>query len=827
MRWNLAICLLFLLPSPALGAPPVRFGSGGEVWVGPRLLGRIQPVSRPHKFRLESLTAAGRALTHLEITGSKGDRVEILAEAGKSGRTLFAGATGSLGVDGEWRQHLRVDASGVLLYQTRADARRCDGQPVYLFPRRYDFTAGRFRPVSARVTAGGGAPVIQASRTPALAPAAEPMNTFKATFASSQLGDEGSAGNLTRPVELDDGDPATAWAESLGGDGRGEVIIARAPHGHHALRALRILPGDASSPRAFRRANRLRSALLILSAEHRYRVTWAADPAAARGKEREPYWIQLPRPVKTRCVTLVLDQVFPGTLARGGSGGRTAVSELTLFTELAFGGGGEQLLADLRGEDQEVRRAATATLARMGDRGVSLVNGTLQSEDPGRHERAAWVLMASPAASALAPLVRLLPSLSRPTRSLALDALERGGERTVSALRQVLPRAPDQVADLAPLLGRIGGSAARDLLISLAGRGAEAQRAAVAEGLIRLHGAGDLDAAISAAESAGEDLVRADLVLAVGRMPAASARGAELARRIAAFWKDEAPFELRYRILNALGKLDAEGQRALLEAAVGQQDPALRLAAVDALRRADGPGPAPTLLRALGDGDPRVRASAAMGLSNRALDPAQRSALVARMKVERWGLVAGQLAEALGGHCSGPVVATLRETTRHGPRGYAVDRRALESMVRCKPGGMGKFLLAMAQDGRWRTGMRTQALALIGPDLGAPLTSRLVALFDQLRRRAMRRESDEQVAVAMAGTLGNLGGAAAADALAGALALEPIPTIRLAAALALGRVCRPETRATLAQASRDAPSRVMQAARDSLRRCGWSASNKK
>jgi len=123
--------------------------------------------------------------------------------------------------------------------------------------------------------------------------------------------------------------------------------------------------------------------------------------------------------------------------------------------------------------------------------------------------------------------------------------------------------------------------------------------------------------------------------------------------------------------------------------------------------------------------------------------------------------------------------------------------------------------------------MRTRALALITPILGKPLTKELVSLFDDLRRRAMRRESDEQVAVAMAGTLGNLGGARAADALAGALALEPIPTIRLAAALALGRVCRAETRGILVQASRDAPSRVMQAARDSLRRCGWNKTKKK
>jgi len=790
------------------------------------MLGRIKPVSKPHKIWFERKTSAGRKLVHVAFSGSKGDRVEVLAEAGKSGRTIFAGATGPSGVDGEWSRILRVDAGGVLIYQTRADAVRCDGQPVYLFPRRYDFAAGRFRPVSARVRVATGTPEILATRSPAQAPVSRPMNTFKAAFASAQLGDGGLAGNLTRPVELDDGDPATAWAEGLGGDGRGEVIIARAQHSRHALRALRILPGDASSPRAFRRANRLRGAILILSPKHRYRVTWAVDPAAARGKEREPYWILLPRPVNTRCATVVLDQVFPGKKNQGG--GRTAVSELTFFTELAFGGGGERLLADLGSQDRAVSQAAVSTLARMGDRGVSLVAGTLKGEAPERHERAAQVFMASNAASALAPLARLLPDLTKPTRALALDALERGGARTVSALLEVLPRAPrEQLSEFTKLLGRMGGEAARDALIGMAGKGDEAQREAAVDGLIRLRGATDLQAIMSAAESAGTPLERADLVLALGRMPAAWARGEALARQVAALWKEGAAFELRYRIIGALGKLDAVGQRPLLTATAGDPDPVLRVAAVDALRRGDDPGAAPALIQALGDGDPRVRASAALGLSSRPITPDQRAALVARLKSERWGIVAGQLVEALGRHCSNEVVAALREATRHGPRGYAVDRRALESMVRCKPGGMGKFLLATAGDGRWRTGMRTRALALITPILGKPLTKELVSLFDDLRRRAMRRESDEQVAVAMAGTLGNLGGARAADALAGALALEPIPTIRLAAALALGRVCRAETRGILVQASRDAPSRVMQAARDSLRRCGWNKTKKK
>lgn len=824
MRRILLLSLFWVVVGPASAgaAPGLKVTKDGQVSLAGRALGQVPLPPGPIKIELKERDVAGRGMVHIVISGG-GRTAEVLAEAASGGRTLFAGATGPRGVDGEWSRHLRVDGKGVLLYQTRVGASRCDGTPIFLFPRGYDFNAGRFRPVSARVPVGP-LPVIRATRTLKGAPLMEPMSTFKVTFASSQLGDGGSAENLSPPVELNDRAPDTAWAEGLGGDGRGEVIIARAQHARYRLYAIGVVPGDAASPAAFRKANRLRSIVLVLSPEHKYRVLWDRDPAADVGKEKEPFWIQLPKPVPTRCVSLVLDQVYPGTLARGGSGGRTAISELTHYSELSFGAGVERLLADLSSDDQGRQQAAVAALAGMGPRGVALVTGPTKDAAKPHAEQVARVLMASEAPGALAHLARMLPDLSRPTRRLALDALERGDSRTISALLKLLRDTPldqDQLVDVTLLLGKVGGIHARDALISLAGVGDEARRAAMVNGLVKLRGPGDASAVLRGAEQAGTDLARADLVLAVGRMPGALAQGEDLARRAAALWRDDAPFELRFRIINSAGRLDPVGQNKLIFKSARCGDPALRAAAVDTLRRNTSSQATAALVTALQDADPRVRTSAALSLGRRRLSQAQRDALVGTIKTERWGMVAGQLAEALGAHCGGAAVAALREVTRHGPRGYAVDRRALESMSRCQPRGMGKFLLATAGDGRWRTGMRIRALSLITPALGKPMAGELVALFERLRRGAMRSEADEQVAVAAAGTLGSVGGAHAADALAGALALEPLPTVRLASALALGRACHLGTRATLVQASRDAPSRVMQAAKNSLARCGW------
>ncbi len=88
-------------------------------------------------------------------------------------------------------------------------------------------------------------------------PAGRPIADFHFVAASTTRGAGSDARGLTAPLELDDGNPATSWAEGLGGDGRGEFLTARAAATGYPIRGLRILPGDGASLQAFHAKNRV------------------------------------------------------------------------------------------------------------------------------------------------------------------------------------------------------------------------------------------------------------------------------------------------------------------------------------------------------------------------------------------------------------------------------------------------------------------------------------------------------------------------------------------------------------------------------------------
>src|SRR6185369_3477334 len=125
------------------------------------------------------------------------------------------------------------------------------------FPRAWDFESGRFRPVVSDLPPAAEQKLIARRGDPAM-PAGRPIGGFHWIAASTTAAAGSDARALTAPLALDDGDPATSWAEGLGGDGRGEFLTARATSGGYGVRGLRIVPGDASSAAAYRARNRLR-----------------------------------------------------------------------------------------------------------------------------------------------------------------------------------------------------------------------------------------------------------------------------------------------------------------------------------------------------------------------------------------------------------------------------------------------------------------------------------------------------------------------------------------------------------------------------------------
>ncbi|MCC6749652.1 MAG: HEAT repeat domain-containing protein [Deltaproteobacteria bacterium] len=824
-RFLALVGLLYLAAPSASAAPPfplhsagVSVAADGTVRHAGAALGRLALPRCPCRLRVVRPTVQGHPLLHVVVEGQGPSRAELLYLLDASPERLFGDTTGPVGVDREWSRHLRVDARGVLLYQSREGVTRCDGVPVQLFPRLYDFATRRFRPVTIRPRLEG-LPELRA--VPERPPEAhgEPVNTFRFVAASTQLGDGRSAEQLVAPVELSDGRAETAWSEDLGDRGRGQFLTARRPSSPYALRALRLLPGDARDLRAFAAANRLQRVLLLLSPTERYRIVFPKDPLAAGGTR--PHFVVLPRPTAATCATLLVEETYPGRLARAPGAGRTAISEVSFFTELEQKGGLAQVARDLAGSSAAHRDEALRVLATLGDRGVPLLGAALETARGEELRRLASVLGHLGRPAAAEPLVRALPRLPSAARREVLEQLAALGTAAVGPLTALVEDEAQPAhlrAEAAQPLGRLGGDATRQLLLRLAGRGPAVLRAAVTEGLAA-NRSGELALALLAAALAAPDGPRrADLVLAATRASPPDADGAVATRALATLWARSASFEVRYRILHALGRCDPLAPESLLRSAARDRDPVLRWTAVEQLARRRSAPVEPLLRAALSDPDPRVRAAAASGLGTRAPAREAGPALAALLDRERWSFVLRAVAEALGTQCGSAGAAALRRRMERGPPG--LDELALSSWARCGASSVHDELLALARRRDLRPPVRARALALLPNAAAVARRDALLRLFRELRAEAPHSDAAEQVAGSAAAALGRAGGSDAAHALTDTLALDPHDALRTAAAHALGLLCDASSLDTLRRAARnDSAGPVRAAARTALRRC--------
>ena len=140
---------------------------------------------------------------------------------------------------------------------------------------------------------------LDARRGDPAMPAGRPVGGFHWIAASSTRASGSDARALGSPVELNDGDVATAWAEGMGGDGRGEFVTARSTAGGYAVRGLRVFPGDGASLDAFRGKNRVRRFQIAFgpAREQRFDVEIPGDPTADAAHWRDPFWVPLPKPM--------------------------------------------------------------------------------------------------------------------------------------------------------------------------------------------------------------------------------------------------------------------------------------------------------------------------------------------------------------------------------------------------------------------------------------------------------------------------------------------------------------------------------------------------
>jgi HEAT repeat protein len=770
------------------------------------------PALRRGQPALREVTVDGHRLAELRvpIRGTAGEEIWLGELGARPPRLLWSGTTGPRDADGETSIGLEVSPDRVLEYQTAAGVTRCDGLPPRLFPRAYDFASGRFRPVVSPLPEPGVETLVAHRGDPAM-PAGRPVGGFHFIAASTTRAAGSDARGLGAPVELDDGNPATAWSEGLGGDGRGEFLTARSSAGGYPVRGLRILPGDGASLQMFRARNRLRRFQVALgpAREQRFDVEIPEDPAADAAHFRDPYWIPLPKPLPADCLSVIVSAVYPGSeAAPPKSYGTTAIGDLAIFTDADGPEGAERLVNDLwRSPDCGARLPIVIGLGAAAV--LPTAQAVLVAKGSGRECLVEALTALEPAPKSpivIEALTAALGGASDKEERLVAAAFAHAAPPPVAPLAQLLASANATVEDrarAARVLGGLDDEQAATALLAGIGLGPPALRAALVDAFGRAPRARaeNLLAAIAGGPRDGgpreADLLRA-LPAAVKRAP--ERRGDAVTALRGALGPERA-FEVRARAIAGLGALGAAGDpAALADLRAHSDDPVLRYLAMRELAGLAGAAaPAPTapavpfdlgtvLHAALSDRDPRVRETAALALGKRR-DGAAQGTLIDAAKQEPWPFVRRAELEALGYLCSPQsgdlmIRAVARDVDE-------VRRAALVSLARCKDSRARLVLLKTLARRTESATLRELAAALLG-ESGDRSATRL--LGEALRRLVVEAEADmalEGVAATALRALARLGGPDAVEA-AVTLAADTRHPYRTTAIDALGLLCDPD-----------------------------------
>ncbi len=769
------------------------------------------PALRRGTPALREVTVGGHRLAELRVPvrGTSAEEVwigEVAGRPARSTRVIWSGMTGARDADAESFLWVEATPERVVEYQTAAGIDRCDGLPPRLFPRAYDFASGRFRPIVSSLPPPGGETLVGHRGDPAM-PAGRPIADFHFVAASTTRGAGSDARGLTAPLELDDGNPATSWAEGLGGDGRGEFLTARAAATGYPIRGLRILPGDGASLQAFHAKNRVTRLQVALGPApgQRFDVDLPEDPAGDATHWRDAYWVPLPKPVISSCVTVVITGVTPGSEAAPPKNyGTTAIGDLAIFTEADGPDGANRLVSDLASAPDCAARLPL--VVALGEAAVlPTAQAVLTTSGPARECLVEALTALAPAPKnpiVVEALAAAVTGASDKEEKLITTALGRAAAPPVAGLSALLASPSASVEDrarAARILAAFDDDGAAAALLAAVGGGPTGLRAAVvqaASGARRLHAEAVLAAFAAAPKNEEKATARAaDLARilpeAVKRTP--ERRSDAVAALRGALGADR-PFELRARAVVALGALGAQAgasPEALASPKAVADDSVLRYLATRELGDLKNAGPAadprPVLRAALDDQDPRVRETAALGLEKQG-DAAAGAALITGAKQEPWPFVRRAELQALGRLCvAGGTDLMIRATERDVDE---VRRAALIGLERCRdPRSRAIFLHTLKQHDE-NASLRALAAGLLAQSGDKGAAPEMAAALRVIVSESEADMALEGVAVAVLRALVHLGGPDAVNA-AVTLAGDRRHPFRADAAEALGTLCDP------------------------------------
>ena len=738
---------------------------------------------------VHTITASGHTLIEIRIPvlGDEAKREEVwVAERTPAGaKVMWWNLAGARDADGETALAVKVSNHGLEEYQTATRLSRCDGAPVPLFRRSWDFASHSFQATPPELPPRA-ATTLQAHR--GNAPEGKPLGGFFFTAASSSSGTAGDAARLRPPTAVNDGNPDTAWTTD--GDGRGQILTARSSGGF-PITGLRLLPGDTSSEKSYRSSAKPHRLTLIFGSDpsQNLEVDLMEDGDGGVRRFREPFWIALPKPVASSCVTVVVREATSNKSAM-------SIADIDVLTEIDGPQAADRLIADMaRGVSCEARQPL---LVRLGAPALAKVAAAIPQAGPGIGREclvealdALVAAGATPSADTAAALVAAIDRSTRGEEKTILKLLPGMAAAPIEGIAAVLldDKRPDSDrARGARVLAAMSQAEARAKLLGAVGRGSQSLRKAVRELVSGLKGP-TLGAALAALEAtkSAESGRRADLLLVVGALASHEPDLAPAAlSALRAALHGTASFEEQARAIEGLGLLrDPLALDELIDVRAHNGDGVLRSLAVNELASADGAVPA--LRAALDDFDPRVRETAAVSLGHKNDKPSAK-AIIVGAKQEPWPQVRRAEIAALGELCTAEGNDLLVRAFRRDVE--EVRQVALAGIAHCYRAKATGLLLRTLGRLAESADMRSLAARLLG-ERKDPKT--VAGLAEALARLLTESQADLSLEAVIADSAMALASIRSPEAIAALVGLfsDPRPSVARMAIEALGVACDP------------------------------------
>lgn len=547
--------------------------------------------------------------------------------AGRETPVLFAGATGFGGTGEGAGQRIVIEGNTVFVGKLRRELTVCGMNETLLEPRRLDPKTLELRRVAMHRLAADvrkAAPALVATKAES-APVA------------SLLSVRGASVHDGASLALADGDDATAWTETLKGDGKGEFVVFSAPKQMPIARLSLLLAGSFTAP----------TSLFLSVDDGTYRIS---IPAGSGPRVDVP----LPAPLKTSCLAISLD-------AEGGDDPTIGLAEVDAAPVLPTTVKTLDDLVTLLDQKGESGDLAQTLLDNAGARGAKAIHKRLAALGDLGRERVIELLDGAPCEAASYPLATLAYEAPKALAAKARGILDRCGVAATAALAATYSSGTDAAREvLAERWAKVDPKNALPAILETVRKAPATRRHTfrIALGRVPLKAAGrEAIATWLASKSADPSTVgpgEVDPAIELARAIAPVPELAEDPTLIPALSKVLAArasgtFEAQWLAAQPLADLAARGDAASLariRALCKSTDRYLRARAIDV--SGDLEALRPEVVSALKDPDPRVRKTALLALRRGAGPTGAVAPTMTLLHDDGWTYVRVAAAETLG-----------------------------------------------------------------------------------------------------------------------------------------------------------------------------------